>query len=169
MTRMNKKQHDEMYWKIVEKQKGEFCNHCDRTRHLLMSDGLKPELIIDCIPNDGDHSNVEKLQLLCRSCNTKKNHPANVEPFERSATPEMIRGNRYENDFRRWVVGHYQVNTNIGLTYSFLINSGAEKVGCSTETIKRYLNKMSSDEGMYTWENRSGSEPLLVLKEMYRD
>lgn len=168
MTRQNKRQRDESYWKVVEKQKGEFCNHCEKTRAKLFEEGKVPILYVDCIPNDGDHKDINKLQLLCPSCNTKKNHPSNIEPFERSATPEMIRGTRYEKDFRRWVAGYYQTAKQIGLTYTFLVNSGAEKVNCSTETIKRYLNKMASDEGMYEWDDRFGSEPLLILKEMYR-
>lgn len=165
---MNKRQRDEMYFKVVDRQKGEFCNHCEKTKYDLFKEGYKPELVIDCIPNDGDHSDVNKLQLLCHSCNTKKNHPDNVEPFERSATPEMIRGGKFEKDFRRWVSGLFETNKNTGFTYTYLVNSGAEKVDCSTETIKRYLKKMASDEGMYEWEDRFGSEPVLVLKPMYR-
>jgi hypothetical protein len=80
----------------------------------------------------------------------------------------MIRGSKYEKDFRRWVAGLFQTNSNSGFTFTFLINSGAEKVNCSPETIKRYLSKMSSDEGIYIWEDRFGSEPVLILKDKYR-
>jgi hypothetical protein len=148
---------------VLAKQGGEFCVMCGRSKRELIQDGHKPQFCIDCKDNSGDHKSLDNLQLLCRSCNTKKNHPETDVPFNRVPTPEMIVGKKYEKNFRRWVNGHYLVNANTGLEYSYLINSGAEKVGCSPETIKRYLNKMTSSEGMYEWEERFGGT-LLVLK-----
>ena len=164
---MNKRQHDEFYPQLVKLQHGEFCAMCERDKYDLLCEGQKPEFLIDCIPNDGDHTDIKKLQILCRSCNTKKNWPSTIEPFERTATPEMIRGSRYEKDFRRWVAGQFLANPNSGFTYTYLKNSGAEKVNCSPETIKRYLDKMASAEGLYEWEERFSSEPVLVLKNRF--
>jgi hypothetical protein len=164
--RMNKRQHDMMYPKIVEKQKGEYCIMCGKDPYILQSLGQSPKLVIDCIPNDGDHTNPAKLQLLCYSCNTKKNH-WRLEPEERRATPEMIKGRKDEKDFRRWVLGHFLSDENTALSYDYLLGSGAEKVGCSTETIKRYLLKMASSEGMYDWSDKFGST-CLVLKKDYK-
>ena len=59
-------------------------------------------------------------------------------------------------------------NENVGLEHDYLINSGAELVNCSPETVKRYLAKMTSSEGMYEWEDRFGAV-LLVLKSEYKN
>lgn len=168
MTNLNKTQRMKLYPYLVAKQGGEFCIGCGRDLMALLKDGHKAELCIDNIDNSGFHYDINNLQLLCHSCNTKKNHPLTDIPFHRSPTPEMIVGKRYESDFRRWVAGQFMENENIGLEYDHLINSGAEKVGCSTETIKRYLKKMTSLEGLYEWEDRFGSV-LLVLKKQYKN
>lgn len=168
MTNMNKRQRDMLYPFVVARQGGEFCVGCGRAKQGLIRDGHKAEFCLDCIDNSGDHSKVENLQLLCHSCNTTKNHPLTDVPFHRSATPEMIVGKRYEGDFRRWVAGFFMENENAGLEYDFLVSSGAEKVSCSTETIKRYLKKMTSEQGMYVWENRFGSV-LLILRPEFKN
>lgn len=164
---MNKQNHDKFYLQLLIKQGGEYCVLCHKDKYQLINDGQSPKLCIDHKNNNNTINDLDNLQFLCKSCNTKKNHPKNTEPYERTATPEMIAGKRYEKDFRRWVSGHYQTNENIGLEYSFLINSGAEFVGCSPETIKRYLHKMTSSEGMYEWYDKTGSV-LLVLKKEYK-
>ena len=164
---MNKKTHDFWYMNLIVKQGGEYCILCNKDKSQLMQDGQTPRLCIDHINNNNSINEIDNLQFLCHSCNTKKNHPKTTEPFERTQTPEMVLGKRYEKDFRRWVLGQFQENENIGLEYSFLVNSGAEKVGCSTETIKRYLNKMTSKEGLYEWNDRFGSV-LLILKDEFK-
>ncbi len=168
MVNLNSKQREKIYPHVVSRQGGEFCVECGKTKNQLKEIGQKPEFCIDNIPNDGDHYDIDKLQLLCHSCNVVKNHPENDVPFHRSSTPEMILGKKYESDFRRWVAGQFMINENIGINYEFLINSGAEKVGCSQISIRRYLDKMTSNEGMYEWDNRFGST-LLVLKDEYKN
>lgn len=167
MTRLNKKQRDQIYPYVVAKQGGEFCVCCGCDLNALKAKGHKPELCIDNIDNSDDHKNIYNLQLLCHSCNTKKNHPETDVPYHRSATPELILGKKYEFTFRNWVSGQFMPNENIGLEYSYLVNSGAEFVGCSTETIKRYLAKMTSEEGTYEWNNRTGAT-LLVIKDKHK-
>lgn len=171
MSNMSQPQRAIVYPLIVEQQGGEYCVICDRTKLNLMEDGHKPEFCIDVDDNSHDHTraNLRQMQLLCHSCNTKKNHPSLLEPFTRTASPEMIMGKQYENDFRRWVQGKFMENENLGLAYSYLLGSGSEKVDCSPETIKRYLLKMTSEEGMYEWFNKFGSESLLVLKTQYKN
>ena len=168
MANMNKKTRDQIYPLVVEKQKGEYCVLCNIEPWILKEQGKSPILFIDHINNNNSDNRMANYQLLCRSCNTKKNHPSLGEPFARTATPEMITGKKYEADFRRWVAGHYMENENIGLEYSFLVNSGAEFVGCSPETIKRYLAKMSSAQGIYEWFDKMGSI-VLVLKQEYKN
>ena len=165
---MNKKQNAFWYLQIMIKQGGEYCVSCGKNKQALIQDGQSPTLCIDHINNDNSVNELSNLQFLCRSCNTKKNHPRTSEPYERTLTPEMASGKRFEKDFRRWVAGFFMENENIGLEYSFLVNSGAEKVGCSPETLKRYLNKMTSNEGMYEWFDKFGST-VLVLKKEYKN
>ena len=165
---MNSENRARRYPLVVKKQHGEYCVKCGIEPWMLKEQGKNPILFIDHINNNNSDNRLENYQLLCRSCNTKKNHPQNAEPFERTQTPEMILGKRYESDFRRWVAGQFMENENIGLEVDHLINAGAEKVGCSTETIKRYLRKMTSSEGMYEYLDKFGSV-CLVLKEQYKN
>ncbi len=168
MSNKNKETRDREYPLIVEKQRGEYCVLCKIEPWILAEQGKSPILFIDHINNNNSDNRLMNYQLLCRSCNTKKNHPSLAEPFKRSATPEMITGKKYEADFRRWVAGQFMNDENCGLQYPYLINSGAEFVGCSPETIKRYLSKMSSQEGIYEWfESSQGT--VLVLKQQYKN
>lgn len=165
---MNSTQRKYWYAQILAKQGGEFCVMCLRTIPQISNDGESPKLCIDHRDNNNNHNGLDNMQFLCKSCNTKKNHPQTTEPFMRTATPEMSAGKRYESDFRRWVAGLFMENENIGLEYSHLVNAGAEKVSCSPETIKRYLKKMASSEGIYEWMDKFGSV-VLVLKEEYKN
>lgn len=168
MANMNSTQRKFWYMQIQIKQGGEYCVMCGRTIPQLNNDGESPKLCIDHKDNNNNHNHIDNFQFLCKSCNTKKNHPETTVPFTRIATPEMVTGKKYEKDFRRWVAGLFMENENVGLSYSMLVNSGAEKVDCSTETIKRYLAKMTSSEGMYEWFDKFGSV-VLVLKEEYKN
>lgn len=168
MANMNKQTRDQLYPQIVQKQHGEFCIMCKIEPWILKEQGRSPILCIDHINNNNNDNRMANYQLLCKSCNTKKNHPTLEEPFTRSATPEMIRGKKFESDFRRWVAGQYMENENIGLEYNYLVNTGAEIVECSPETIKRYLNKMTSSAGMYEWFDKMGSV-VMVLKSEYKN
>lgn len=168
MANKNKDARDREYPLIVQRQHGEYCMMCKIEPWMLVEQGRSPTLCIDHINNNDSDNRLDNYQLLCKSCNTKKNHPTLEEPFARSATPEMIRGKKYESDFRRWVAGHYMENENIGLHYDYLINTGAEIVECSTETIKRYLNKMTSSAGIYEWFDKMGST-VMVLKSEYKN
>src|SRR3990167_10286767 len=107
---MNQKTHDLFYSLLMMKQGGEYCILCGKDKNQLIQDGQSPKLCIDHINNNNSITTLDNLQFLCKSCNTKKNHPRNIEPFERTATPEMIAGKRYEKDFRRWVSGYFQQN-----------------------------------------------------------
>lgn len=164
---MNSTQRAFWYSQILIKQGAEFCVMCCRDIRQITQDGESPKLCIDHRDNNNNHNSIDNLQFLCKSCNTKKNHPQTTEPYQRTPTPEMSAGKRYESDFRRWVIGQFMENENIGLEYEHLVNAGAEKVGCSTETIKRYLRKMTSSEGLYEWLDKFGSV-VLVLKEQHK-
>ena len=168
MTNMNSKQRQFWYQQVLIKQGDEYCVMCCKTIPQLVEDGQSPKLCLDHKDNNNNHNEIDNLQFLCKSCNTKKNHPETTIPFSRSATPEMSSGKRFESDFRRWVSGQYMENENLGLEYDYLKNTGAEVIGCSQETIKRYLGKMTSSEGIYEWEDRFGGV-LMVLKPEYKN
>ena len=168
MTNMNSKQREMLIPHIEAKQGGKFCVLCGKTKEQLMNDGKSGQLCIDHKDNNNNHNELENLQFLCHSCNTKKNHPSIEEPQQRVMTPEMYLGRSFEKRFRSWVNGLMRDPENNGhLEYHFLVNSGAEKVDCSPETIKRYLLKLTSKEGMYEWFER-GTETVLQLKQEYQ-
>lgn len=168
MANKNKDTRDREYPLIVQRQHGEFCMMCKIEPWMLAEMGRSPTLCIDHINNNNSDNRLDNYQLLCKSCNTKKNHPSLAEPFQRTATPEMIKGKKDEADFRRWVAGHYMENENIGLAFSYLVNSGAETVGNSPESCKRYLAKMTSQAGIYEWFDKMGSV-VMVLKKEYKN
>ncbi len=133
----------------------------------LLDAGEIPRLDIDHIDNNTFNNDLKNLQLLCHSCNVKKGFIQATEPFERKASPEMVVGKIFEKKFRRWINGYYMENCNSKLQYDFVINSGAEEIGCSQETLKRYLGKMTSKNGFYEWEeNNQGI--FLVLKDEHK-
>ena len=155
MTNMNSKQREMLIPHIEAKQGGKFCVECGKTKEQLMNDGKSGQLCIDHKDINNNHNELENLQFLCHSCNTKKNHPSIEEPQQRVMTPEMVMGRSFEKRFRRWVNGLLLIPENNGvLEYNFLVNSGAEHIECSPETIKRYLKKMTSEKGMFEWLER---------------
>lgn len=165
---MNSETRKKVYPLVVIKQHGEYCMMCKIEPWILKEQGRSPVLCIDHINNNNSDNSMNNYQLLCKSCNTKKNHPSLGEPFERKATPEMIKGRVDESNFRRWVAGHYMENENVGLSFDYLINTGAEIVGNSQESNKRYLAKMTSEAGMYEWFDKFGSV-VMVLKRKYKN
>ena len=168
LGRINSRQRKMLYAIILAKQGGEFCAICGRTRKQLVRDGLTGELCIDHKDNRNNHNHISNLLFLCHSCNTKKNHPSIESPQQRVMTPEMALGKSYEKRFRKWVSGLIQTPENHGvLQYEFVVNSGAEQIGCSPETIKRYLKKLTSEAGAYEWLERG--ELYLKLKDVYID
>ena len=163
---MNTRQRAKFYDDIVIKQGGEYCVKCSRTLDQLFESGESRQLCIDHVNNNNTHNYIKNLQFLCHSCNTKKNHPQ-ITPAETvTDMPQVSLGRKLESDFRRWVVGHYMADDSIGLEYTYLINSGAEKVECSTETIKRYLQKMTSNEGSFIWHNHFGKTTMKLKDTM---
>ena len=142
MSNMNARERDIFYPQIA-KRDGEFCRMCGK----LAKETKEGFLCIDHKDNDNSNNNLDNLQFLCRKCNYLKN-PRNQRILEeRPQTPEMKKGERMERYFRNWLFGI--VTENHKWLLEDVIDAGAEKTGGSTETIKRYIRKCVSSEGMY--------------------
>lgn len=73
------------------------------------------------------------------------------------------RRNAWEDQFRRWLLS--QVVQNVEYPYDAAKFDGAEVVGCSSETARRYLKKMCSAYGplMMITPVRQGTRRQLVI------
>jgi len=159
---MNSRNRAKIY-KMLAERDGEMCRVCQIR-------GTSKTLVVDHKDNDNSHNLPENFQLLCKSCNAKKNPRGKavanvcvgVCEEERPLPPEMIVNLRIESKFRGWVFE--KVNTFGKIRYEDALNAGAEHVGASTETIKRYLRKMTSSEGMYSIVNDPHGYPYLHFK-----
>ena len=152
------------FYPILAKRDGEVCKVCH-------TPSTEKQLVIDHRNNNNSDNRIENLQLLCRACNYCKN--PRKEPVdnlcvsvceeERPLPPEMIENRRKEPRFRRWVFDKVLANRRI--RYEEAINAGAEYIQASSETVKRYLRKMTSSEGMYMIVNDSQGYPYVRLKD----
>lgn len=126
---------------IIVERDGEFCKFCGRS---------PPEvkLVIDHKDNDNSNNFLGNLQLACRSCNYKKNPRRPLDMCERKSDSrfDSISINQAKKPkFREYVYGELE-----GTGRAFwedLVNAGAEYVGVSIETAKRYMIKMVSKVG----------------------
>lgn len=141
MSNMNGREKDRLY-PIICRRDGEFCRGCGK----LPTETKEGFLLIDHKDNNNSNNDIENLQLLCRRCNYLKNPRSKSLP-ERPQSAEMKKGERMERYFRNWLFG--VVTQNHKWLLEDVIDAGAEKTGGSTETIKRYLRKCVSSEGMY--------------------
>ncbi len=160
---MNSRMRNRLFPEISTRY-GEVCKICGVR-------GNKQTLEIDHKNNDNSDNRMENLQLLCRRCNYLKdqrkkpvdNMCVNVCEDERPLPPEMVENRRMEPMFRRWFF--YKVLAEGKITYEEALNAGAEYTGSSTETIKRYLRKMTSSEGKYENRNDANGYPYIIFKD----
>ena len=158
VSNMNKRTRDRLY-PIIAKRDGEYCKCCGK----LPSEG---QLIIDHKDNDNSNNTLTNLQLLCRSCNYLKN--PRKEPLDmcvKSDEDSSLTINRKKEPmFHEYVRERISIDGAPILTD--LINSGAQKIGVSPVTIRRYLDKMLSEEGdLMTW-NPTGTVMVLYKQEI---
>jgi len=151
MSRMNSRNRKRLY-DLISKRDGAWCAICKDT-------GEKSGLILDHIDNDNSHNDLSNFQILCRSCNNKKNprgpgkkkSPVYVRGDEyeppRRPTPELEKSERCEPIFRQWLED--KVMELEKMEVHDVVYSGAEKAGCSPPTVNRYLGKMCSSEGKF--------------------
>lgn len=149
---MNKRTRDIVYRFLVQRD-GEFCKNC----HVS---GTEKELVVEHIDNDNSDNDPNNLQLLCRSCNYKKNpRLAEREPLDMCEcelrkhttyeyTTDEIRINKEKEPLFREYVDN-TIEEKVEFEKEDLINSGAETIGIATITADRYLKKLCSSAGNY--------------------
>lgn len=166
MTNMNKKMRDYLYPLIVAKIYGEFCCECCADRWSLSTSGKDDILLIDHIDNNNANNQLHNLQLLCRSCNTIKNHPRTTEPTIRNAPPEFLAGKRNYKLANKYVTGRlFDPKEHGAIVEADLIWDIAEYVDCSDTRARAYINKMCSKKhGLMTAEERPDGKVYIVWK-----
>jgi len=127
------------WYRYIAQRDGEYCKCCGK----LPSEG---QLIVDHRDNNPINNSPENLQILCRACNFLKNPRRPLDQCVRTSGSETLYTNRVkEPRFREYV--YSRLEDERYLEYDKVIYDGAEEVGISPETAKRYLRKMCSDSG----------------------
>lgn len=146
MSRMNSRNRKRLY-EIVSTRDGEFCSMCGIV-------GSIKSLCIDHIDNNNNNNDLDNFQLLCRSCNTKKNPRGKAKPENTSAeveTPKQSEEVRLKKEYRpkycKWLESQIMRYERILVKQAIL--SGAKITGASSQTITRYLDEECSDAGFY--------------------
>jgi len=166
MSRMSAKDRAYFY-PILIKRYGEHCNHCQKA---------PPDyrLVIDHIDNNNQNNQLENMQLLCYSCNGRKNcrGPGKKQSSvcvsvratmsTRPPSPELQKNQECEPIFRNWCNEIIQENKT--LSYEELVNGGAEISNCSVDTAKKYLNKMCSITGAFDCYQNEQNTTYVRLK-----
>jgi len=159
---------------------GEFCQVCGKIPTALF--GLE----IDHIDGNPNNWKPENLRLLCKNCNVSLGNKSRTRvPAERErereiidgkpatriakedanyrqGSPEMKANLLFEVTFRRWLLG--EINTGEAISKQEAIQSGAELVGCSPLTTRRYLEKLTCKAGCLKEEKDLHGHPYLVMK-----
>jgi len=161
------------YWvyQYLKTRDGEKCRIC----------GVEPPekpLEIDHINGDPNDWSETNLRLLCKSCNVKEWHrrlKSSVSEREKMGvgmyvdreggvereSPELRIAREKEGLYRAWVLEN--VNRPQGLTFWEAVYEGAEAVGISPITARRYLYKMLSPSGpLYLGEGPRGHRRVLL-------
>ena len=131
-------------YECVAKRDGEYCKGCGALPH-------ERQLVLDHKDNNNANNDPTNHQLLCRRCNYLKNprRPVDICECENEAqehTSELDESRVKEPLFRKYVL--HQLNEYGNVPEKELIDSGAEVVGISPVTAKRYLDKMCSLAGL---------------------
>ncbi|EGG41365.1 putative HNH endonuclease [Candidatus Nitrosarchaeum limnium SFB1] len=138
------------WYGFLAQRDGEHCYICNR---------IPPEfqLIIEHKDNNNANNNPENLRLSCRRCNYIKNPRG---PVDLSACVNMVNDDtsaeidintRKEPLFRKFVF--HLLNEQNKVSQHEVIYSGAEELGISPVTARRYLEKMCSGRGLLMKSN----------------
>ena len=169
MSKMNSRLRKKIYPKLVARD-GEECHNCPTI-------GNYNSLVIDHLDNNNSNNEINNLQLLCRSCNGKKNprgkakkqSPIYVRGDEhqqpKEPSPELKKSERCEPIFRDWIerrVGEFG-----SLSVYDILTGGAERAGCSQATVNRYLQKVCSIEGNFQYIEKEDGQKFVRFKPEY--
>lgn len=158
MSKMNGPKRKKLYQLLV-KRDGEFCKFCKITPD-------KKQLVVEHIDNDNSNNILENLQLLCRRCNYIKNprRPVVCESErgdEEQDLTELQVSRTKKPQFKRYVA--HQINEKEQVPERHLVNGGAEAIGLSSVTTKRYMNEMCSPDGLYD-RKKIGNTAIIEYK-----
>lgn len=168
MANMNKQKHDKLYPEIVEKQRGEYCVACQRDRFILRQLNRNDTLCIDHIDNNNENNDISNLQLLCRGCNTMKNHwrmLPNVEELDDAPTYKKSKQNEFR--FRNYCMGRLQEpEANYKVKWDDIKADASEACKISLKCAGDYLTKMVSPrEGIFDKKVLNDGEEYLTFKD----
>jgi len=131
----------------------------------------RKKLDLHHIDGKSNNNSMSNLRLYCRSCNQKdrvaSNPPKeqssfngvrarkNVSPTEQvkrnldyqDGSVEMKANDNFEIEFRHWLEAKLRSNPQHRILMKEAIYGGAERCGANPTTTRRYLNKMTSEEG----------------------
>ena len=193
----NRFQHKTRLWvyRYLVLRDGNKCQHCGKIPAALNEKptARKPAFLeIDHIDGNKRNDEPTNLQLLCKTCNVIKENKGRAgrespsamreremregQPATRIArelvnymeeAPATMQANfLYEMTFRQWLLDK------IAKHGSFLkqdaIDAGAEVIGCSPVTTKRYLDKLTSAAGVLQETRDMIGGTYLIFKPGYR-
>jgi hypothetical protein len=152
---MNKKTHDRLF-KILIERDGPYCASCGRFC-------THKSLCIDHKDNNNSNNDLDNLQLLCRSCNTKKNPRGKAKPENKSNDAKILEQSeeirlkkKYIAIFLPWLEDQIKIYGRVDKKE--IIRSGAKVTDASMKTITDYLNVECSLAGRYTIVSDDGKE-----------
>jgi len=186
-NRFQVKQH-EIAYKFIAARDGEYCLICKGDGKLKKS--VETKLQIDHADNNTKNWGPANLHLVCQKHNlwlrqmTAQAHRKTIYAYSaknererekklgvetthaikelvdyRSGSTEMQANSYYETYFREWLLGEL---LRLGsMPKKEAINSGAEVVGCSQVTTRRYIEKLTSAVGNLK-ERKDGSGVVIV-------
>jgi len=151
-------------YQLLVKRDGEYCKCCGKLPH-------EASLVIDHRDNNNNNNTLTNLQILCRTCNFIKN-PRNrpldlcVNNKSNSDNESCIAINRKKEPlFKEFICN--EIDRKDAVNLNEIINDAAAKVDISQVTAKRYLDKLTANEGELMLVDLRGE--TLVAFSQYHD